>query len=105
LGADGTDGGVKVDFKINNKALCTSKAMYGGEGHTTTINGKTWETINEMTSCDGPFPVKKGDKLSFGGVYDLKAHPLYVVGLVDTESVLTVCVGGLRRPGSRRGLC
>jgi hypothetical protein len=74
----GTDGGVKVDFKLNNKPLCTSTAKYGGEGHTTTVNGRTWETINEMTPCDGPLPVKKGDKLSFSGVYDLKAHPLYV---------------------------
>ena len=73
-----TDGGVKVDFRLNNKALCTSAAKYGGEGHTTTVNGKTWETINEMTPCYGPLPVKKGDKLSFSGVYDLKAHPLYV---------------------------
>jgi hypothetical protein len=71
-----SDGGVKVDFKLNNKPLCTSKAKYGGEGHTTTVNGRTWETINEMTSCDGPLPVKRGDKLSFSGVYDLKAHPL-----------------------------
>ena len=73
-----TDGGVKVDFRLNNKALCTSAAKYGGEGHTTSVNGRTWETINEMTPCYGPLPVKKGDKLSFSGVYDLKAHPLYV---------------------------
>jgi len=70
------DGGVKVDFRLNNKALCTSAAKYGGEGHTTSVNGRTWETINEMTPCYGPLPVKKGDKLSFSGVYDLKAHPL-----------------------------
>lgn len=36
------------------------------------------KTITGMTTCKGPFQVKKGDTLSMAAVYDLKAHPLRV---------------------------
>lgn len=36
------------------------------------------KTITGMTTCKGPFEVKKGDTLSMAAVYDLKAHPLRV---------------------------
>ncbi|QDS76950.1 hypothetical protein FKW77_005158 [Venturia effusa] len=36
------------------------------------------KTITGMSTCKGPFEVKKGDTLSMAAVYDLKAHPLRV---------------------------
>lgn len=36
------------------------------------------KTITGMSTCKGPFDVKKGDTLTLAAVYDLKAHPLRV---------------------------
>lgn len=36
------------------------------------------KTITGMTTCNGPFQIKKGDTLSMAAVYDLKQHPLRV---------------------------
>jgi hypothetical protein len=36
------------------------------------------KTITSMTTCKGPFDIKKGDKLKMAAVYDLKKHPLRV---------------------------
>jgi hypothetical protein len=66
-----------MDMFINNKFVCSSKAVYGGStGTLTDKNGKAWETISEVTSCAGPIAVKKGDYMSMIAEYDLAKHPL-----------------------------
>ena len=35
------DGGVNVILKVNDVEKCDSRALYGGEGHTTIVDGKT----------------------------------------------------------------
>jgi hypothetical protein len=71
-----TDGGVNIVVKVNDKEVCDSKALYGGEGHTsTTAEGKVWQTIRETTECGKGTKVKKGDKIFMQGNYDLDLHP------------------------------
>ncbi|KAF1983078.1 hypothetical protein K402DRAFT_424087 [Aulographum hederae CBS 113979] len=69
------DGGNDVSLTHNGKNICTSKAIYGGPKHTTVIDGKKWETIGEMTSCEDAVEVKPGDTLAVTASYDLDAHP------------------------------
>jgi len=70
------DGGVNIVFKINDKIVCDSKAIYGGEGHSTKgPNGQVWETIAESTSCMDPIPVKSGDRVFMQANYDIELHP------------------------------
>lgn len=70
------DGGIDIEFKINDKTVCDSRAVYGGEGHTAkTTDGKTWETIRESTYCNNTIPVKKGDKIFMQANYDVDLHP------------------------------
>jgi hypothetical protein len=84
------DGGVGVDLFLNDKYACSSNAIYGdadekkGHGH----GGKDMamkrgttesiKTITSMTTCSGPFSVKKGDSLVLNAQYDLAKHPLRV---------------------------
>jgi hypothetical protein len=71
------DGGSQMELFLNGKPICTSYAKYGGEGATTTIDGKTWETISGMSLCnEKPIPVKVGDALTMTAVYDLQRHPM-----------------------------
>lgn len=70
------DGGEAMELYLNGKKVCTSKAIYGGEGGTMVVAGKKWETISEMTDCDGTIPVKTGDRLKMKALYDLDKHPL-----------------------------
>lgn len=67
---------MNVVLKVNDKVVCDSKAIYGGEGHTSTgADGKVWETIRETLTCDVPFHVVKGDKVFMQANYDLDLHP------------------------------
>jgi len=70
------DGGELMELYLNGKKVCTSNAVYGGKGGTMVIDGKKWETISEMTDCNGTIPVKKGDTLKMKAAYDLEKHPL-----------------------------
>lgn len=38
------------------------------------------KTISSMTTCNGPFPVKKGDTLKLVAEYNLAEHPLRDTG-------------------------
>jgi hypothetical protein len=70
------DGGVNIIVNVNGKQVCDSKALYGGEGHTSkTADGKLWETIRETTVCTDSIKVKKGDKIYIEGSFDLDLHP------------------------------
>jgi hypothetical protein len=70
------DGGTNVEVKINDKTICNSRALYGGPGHVgKTSNGKNWETIADMITCQEGVVVKKGDRISLNANYDLDAHP------------------------------
>ena len=72
------DGGVNVILKVNDVEMCDSRARYGGEGHTTTLEGKTWETIRETTPCTRTIRVQKGDRIYMQANYDVGLHPSYV---------------------------
>jgi len=70
------DGGVGVVVSVNGKESCTSKAIYGGEGHEgVDPDGKPWSTLRELTICDQPIKVKKGDKLGLEAQFDMEKHP------------------------------
>src|ERR1700759_5476586 len=82
------DGGVQMDLFINDKFICSSKATYGSRsesggdmgmgGHPHGVEDKdgSIKTISGMSTCWGPWPVKKGDYLTGTAEYDLKKHPL-----------------------------
>jgi Stress up-regulated Nod 19 len=70
------DGGVAVDFSINGEYVCSSNALYGGEGFTTHVDGQKWETIAGMTLCPGPIKIKDGDYMVINSRYDQTVHPL-----------------------------
>ncbi|KAF2664955.1 hypothetical protein BT63DRAFT_464214 [Microthyrium microscopicum] len=74
------DGGVNVILKVNDEIKCDSKALYGGEGHTTVVDGKTWQTIRETTSCNQAIKVKKGDRIYMQANYDVELHPSREMG-------------------------
>jgi hypothetical protein len=69
------DGGDAVEFLLNGKQICNSKAIYGGEATTTTIDGKSWQTISKMEACFEPVKVKVGDTLEVAAHFDLQKHP------------------------------
>jgi hypothetical protein len=60
---------------------CESKAAYAGKA-----NGAAWDTIKEMSLCPESLPIKKGDKLTVEALYDLDAHPAYV--LIKTRTAI-----------------
>jgi hypothetical protein len=98
------DGGVKMEMYLNNKFLCASDAIYGSRGESEEhghpamsaeissspkggsppsqappakeSSDASIKTISSMTTCWGPFPVKKGDTLTLSAIYDLSKHPL-----------------------------
>ncbi|TID18936.1 putative amidase [Venturia nashicola] len=70
------DGGIDIILQVNDKTVCDSKAVYGGEGATAkTEDGKVWETISNTLTCTEPVKVSKGDKLFMEAHYDLDLHP------------------------------
>jgi len=74
------DGGVNVILKINDELKCNSKALYGGDQHTTIVDGKKWETIRETTPCTGAIRVEKGSKIYMQADYDVELHPSREMG-------------------------
>jgi len=96
------DGGVKVALFINGKYKCHSDALYGDKSKSdhgmggmggSGSGGKSAtgiKTISEMTSCKGPFPVKKGDTLKLVAQYDLKEHPLRTTGSGKAADVMAM---------------
>jgi hypothetical protein len=59
---------------LNDKPICTSKAVYG-----TKLNdpsGREWTTISKMTDCVDPVYVKKGDRIALETKFDEVSHPL-----------------------------
>lgn len=70
------DGGVNVDFKVNGKSICNSRAIYGSDGQSMKPeDGKVWETVSQMVECYEPIQVKKGDLVTVDANYDLDTHP------------------------------
>ena len=70
------DGGTNLEFWVNDKLICDSKAIYGGEGGTRkSTDGKVWETMSGNIECTEPVQVKKGDKIFLQSNYDLEKHP------------------------------
>jgi len=90
-----------MEMYLNNKFLCTSEAVYGARGEAeahghpamsneisaspkgaappsqaTSPKDASIKTISSMTTCWGPYPVKKGDTLTLSAIYDLSKHPL-----------------------------
>lgn len=75
------DGGVAMDLFVNGKFICKSEAEYGtraegGAGHGHGDSQAGIKTISNMSTCKGPWPVKKGDYVTLTAEYDLKKHPL-----------------------------
>jgi hypothetical protein len=73
------DGGVNIILKVNDKLVCDSRALYGGPGAETVVDGKVWKTIREVTKCLDPIPVKKGDRVYMQANYDTELHPRSVI--------------------------
>lgn len=73
---------------INGEQKCVSNAVYGKGNE---INESTLERMSE---CESNIPVKKGDVLKLDSVYDLKAHPLYVIQAVLTYSLVLMSMTG-----------
>ncbi|KAF2417726.1 hypothetical protein EJ08DRAFT_703302 [Tothia fuscella] len=91
LGARGHlhDGGVKVALYLNDKFSCASDAVYGSkEGEGAVASAASIKTISGMTTCNGPFPVKKGDSLKLVAIYDLVKHPLRETGSGKAADVM-----------------
>jgi len=70
------DGGVNTKLFVNGNMVCVSEATYGTQGAATEVNGEKWETISKMSTCPGPFPIKKGDVVTMTSDYDTQLHPL-----------------------------
>jgi hypothetical protein len=71
IAADFPDGGVGLSATINGKAVCNSKAIYGG----ISTNAGDQGTIAAMQYCTTPIKVKKGDTMTLEANYDLNLHP------------------------------
>lgn len=70
------DGGTNIEFWVNDKLICDSKAIYGGQAGTRTgANGEVWETMSGVVECTEPIQVKKGDRVYLQSNYDLVKHP------------------------------
>lgn len=75
---------------LNGKHTCSSMAVYGdadekkGHGHggkgmaMKRDSAESIKTITSMTTCNGPFNIKKGDSMVLNAQYDLSKHPLRV---------------------------
>jgi hypothetical protein len=76
------DGGVNMILKVNDKLVCESKALYGGEGFVSqTPDGQIWETLRESTKCEDPIRVNKGDRIYMEANFDLDLHPRSVTSM------------------------
>src|ERR1700761_4511030 len=73
---DTHDGGVAVKFVVNDKEICSSDAVYGGNDSTLKVDGKDWSTLARMTECPGPFHLNKGDQVKVVTTYDTVKYPM-----------------------------
>jgi hypothetical protein len=70
------DGGVNMDFKLNGKTICDSRAVYGGKSGTLKgADGSVWETVSSTGECHDPIKASKGDVVTLQANYDLETHP------------------------------
>ncbi|KAF2668934.1 hypothetical protein BT63DRAFT_478836 [Microthyrium microscopicum] len=69
------DGGVNIDFKVNGKTICDSRAIYGGEKGSLKTEDGVWETVSATVECHEPVKVSKGDVITLSAHYDLEKHP------------------------------
>lgn len=90
-----------MSMYINDKFACKSDAVYGvkdpsADGAMEGMAGHSHggaaapagapqsatgiKTISSMTTCNGPFPVKKGSTLKLVAEYNLAKHPLRDTG-------------------------
>jgi hypothetical protein len=60
---------------INDKPVCDSKVVYGGEGLWDHDGKNGTRTIQGISTCDTPIKVSKGDKMKIVVHYNLEAHP------------------------------
>jgi hypothetical protein len=81
------DGGTYVSMRINDKLVCQSNATYGGGGAQTIVDGKEWQTITKMSTCEEPITVKKGDNVVIAAGYDTEKHPLRVSNGEEQENM------------------
>jgi hypothetical protein len=71
------DGGINIELRRNGTIICDSRAVYGGTGSQGFApDGRSWETIHEMTQCRDPVRLRKGDILTVVAIYDTTKHPL-----------------------------
>lgn len=68
------DGATTAKIYLNNKLVCESKAIYGGES--AALDGKRWQTITAYEDCKDPIKISVGDKLTMSAEYDLTKYRL-----------------------------
>jgi hypothetical protein len=61
--------------KVNDKPVCESNVLYGGEGLFGQDGKRGSGTIQGTSACDTPIKVFKGDNMTIVAHYDLEAHP------------------------------
>jgi hypothetical protein len=69
------DGGTGILFKVNDKVVCDSKAIYGRGQKLKGDDGKDFDALNGMVECTDPVPVKRGDQIYLEAGFDLEKHP------------------------------
>jgi hypothetical protein len=69
------DGGTGILFKVNDKVVCDSKAIYGRGQKFKGNDGKDFDALNGMVECTDPVPVKRGDQIYLEAGFDLDKHP------------------------------
>ena len=78
IGGHMHDGGDMVSLELNDKAICTAKAIYEAKSVTTgsAHNGHMGDSMSGMSSCGGVREIKKGDKLTVTSTFNATAHPM-----------------------------
>jgi hypothetical protein len=69
------DGGTGMLFKINDKIVCNSTALYGSGQTLKGANGKEVDALIGMGECNEPVPIKRGDQIQIEAYFDLEKHP------------------------------
>jgi hypothetical protein len=69
------DGGTGILFKVNDKLVCNSTAIYGNGAIMKGDDGKAFDALNGMVECTDPVAVKKGDQIYLEASFDLDKHP------------------------------
>lgn len=85
-------GGVEYHVKINDKLVCNSTAEYiqlPVNPHKNTIGGPALVDVGRMTTCEGPFPINRGDRIDTEAFYDYDLHPMFVDSY-HSQSTMTI---------------